>query len=67
MYTEKQSIIVVQANPKTHPGGVHGALFNSAYHSDPAPDPAKIPPKAKAPKFNNRKPIIFSHMSTILK
>ena len=67
MKTEKQIMIVVQANPKTHPGGVHGALFNSAYQSDPAPVPAKIPPKAKAPKFNNRKPIIFSHIRTILK
>jgi hypothetical protein len=24
--------------------------------------PAKMPPKAKAPKFNNRKPNIFSHI-----
>tara|TARA_Y100000385_G_scaffold104234_1_gene107826 strand:+ start:1747 stop:1878 length:132 start_codon:yes stop_codon:yes gene_type:complete len=24
-YTEKQIIIVVQATPKTQPGGVHGA------------------------------------------
>ena len=25
-YTEKQIMIVVQAAPKTHPGGVHGAF-----------------------------------------
>lgn len=25
-YTEKHIMIVVQATPKTHPGGVHGAL-----------------------------------------
>ena len=24
---EKQIMMVVQANPNTHPGGVHGALF----------------------------------------
>ena len=65
MYREKKIMIVVQANPKTHPGGVHGALFNSAYHTELAPLPAKIPPKAKAPKFNNRKPIIRSHIKTI--
>ena len=65
MYTEKKIMIIVQANPKTHPGGVHGALFNPAYHSEPAPLPANIPPNAKAPKFNNRKPIIFSHIQTI--
>ena len=29
---EKQIIMVVQAAPKTHPGGVQGALFKERYH-----------------------------------
>ena len=29
---EKQIIIVVQTTPKTHPGGVQGALFRERYH-----------------------------------
>jgi len=51
IYIEKQSIIVIHAEPNTQPGGVHGALFNSAYQSELAPLPAKIPPSANAPKF----------------
>jgi len=30
-------MIVVQANPKTHPGGVHGALFKCIYQSEGTP------------------------------
>ena len=36
-YIEKQIIIVVQAAPKTHPGGVQGALFNVKYQFDIGP------------------------------
>ena len=41
----------VQANPKTHPGGVHGAFCRDKYHSEVTPGPVVIPPKAKAAKF----------------
>ena len=62
MYTAKQTIITVQANPKTHPGGVQGALFNSSYQTEPAPLPAKKPPKARALKLKNKKTKILNHM-----
>lgn len=35
----KQIIINVQAAPKTHPGGVQGALFRLSYQSDETPEP----------------------------
>lgn len=40
-YHEKQSIINVQAAPKTQPGGVQGALFKLRYQSLVAPSPIK--------------------------
>lgn len=47
-------MIVVHANPKTQPGGVHGALSRASYQSETAPCPANIPPRASAPKFRKR-------------
>ncbi len=51
---EKQIIMVVHAAPNTQPGGVHGALFNEAYQSEPTPSPVKDAPIASPPKFNTR-------------
>ena len=50
-------MIVVHANPKTQPGGVHGALFRASYQSETAPCPANIPPRARAPKLRKRNKI----------
>ena len=55
MYKEKQTIINVQANPNTQPGGVHGAFCNEEYHSLCTPDDVNSPPKAKAAKFSIKK------------
>ena len=33
IYTAKQTIILVQANPKNQPGGVMGDLLSDKYHS----------------------------------
>lgn len=49
-------MIVVQAAPKTQPGGVHGALLSCKYHSFSAGfDPIKKEPNANAPKLSKRK------------
>jgi len=48
-------MIQPQAAPKTHPGGVHGALFNDWYHSENAPSPERRVPKPNAPKFKTIK------------
>ena len=47
--------MVVQAAPKTQPGGVHGALLRLAYQSDETPGPVAKPPMANATKFRKRK------------
>ena len=44
-------MIIVQANPKTQPGGVHGALAKLIYHSEGTPVPVKKLPIARAPKL----------------
>ena len=44
----------VQAAPNTHPGGVHGALFNEIYHSEVAPSFINKFPKKRAPKFRSK-------------
>lgn len=49
----------VHAAPKTQPGGVHGALFNVAYHSEETPLPVKSPPNARAEKFITRNNMNF--------
>ncbi len=47
----------VQAKPKTHPGGVHGALLSEMYHSfDAGEPPINKPPIANAPKFKIKSP-----------
>jgi len=45
----------VQALPKTHPGGVHGALAISRYQSEGTPLLVNKPPIAKAAKLRARK------------
>lgn len=60
MKIEKQIIMVVQAAPKTQPGGVHGALFSSVYQSDETPEVVVNPPIANAAKFSAKKRIILS-------
>ena len=55
-------MIVVQAAPKTQPGGVHGALDKFKYQSDIGPLSISQLPKANPPKLMNRnniKDIIF--------
>ena len=59
---EKQIIMVVQAAPKTQPGGVQGALFKLAYHAEDTPELVNLLPKYNAPKFNNKKMIILNIM-----
>jgi hypothetical protein len=44
-------ITVVQANPNTQPGGVHGAFTNLLYQSDCTPSEVNSPPKASAEKL----------------
>ena len=53
-YTEKQIIMVVQATPKTHPGGVQGALLRVKYQLDVGPLFINKLPRAKAPKFRSK-------------
>ena len=57
MKNEKQIMIVVQAAPKTQPGGVHGALFKPLYQSPWTASPVTNPPKPSAAKFNAKKSI----------
>ena len=52
---EKQIIMVVQAKPNTHPGGVHGALLKPVYHSEVTPGPVKRPPIPSVIKLIIRK------------
>ncbi len=56
--TEKQIIMIVQATPKTHPGGVHGAWFKFMYHSVIGPSFINHPPNANAPKLISKEIII---------
>jgi hypothetical protein len=44
-------MIIPQAKPNTHPGGVHGALKRAIYHSDGTPLDVNRPPNARAIKF----------------
>lgn len=49
--------MVVQATPNIHPGGVHGALFKFAYHSEVDPPSISQLPKANPPKLMTKKSI----------
>tara|TARA_Y100000385_G_scaffold290183_1_gene362292 strand:+ start:3647 stop:3820 length:174 start_codon:yes stop_codon:yes gene_type:complete len=53
-------MIVVHAAPKTHPGGVHGALSNSEYQSEATPSPVNKPPIASVPKFKSKRIRMFT-------
>jgi len=49
-------MIVVQAAPKTQPGGVQGAFLSCKYQSfSIGLEPIKKEPSANAPKLSNRK------------
>jgi len=55
-YIEKQTIIVVQATPKTQPGGVQGDLFNVSYEFEVGPlfsNQLPIPSAEKYIRKNN--------------
>ena len=52
-------MIVVQATPKTQPGGVHGALDSSSYQADGTPLLVKKLPMASAKKLIKRNIIIL--------
>lgn len=43
--------MLVQAAPKTQPGGVHGALFKPIYQSEVGPESINMVPIPNAPKF----------------
>ena len=51
--------MLVQANPKTQPGGVQGALDNASYHIDGTPLLVKKLPMASAKKLIKRNIIIL--------
>ena len=59
MYIEKQTMIVVQAAPKTHPGGVQGALLRFKYQSDCGPLSISQLPMASEPKLRIKKMTIY--------
>lgn len=59
-------MIVVQAAPKTQPGGVHGALSNERYHSETTPFSVKIPPITNAPKLTAKKMMILTNITPAL-
>lgn len=50
-------MIVVQAAPNTHPGGVQGALSRPRYQSPMTALEVNILPIANAPKLRNKKTI----------
>lgn len=58
-YIEKQIMIVVQATPKTQPGGVQGALFKSIYQSVIGPLFISQLPNANPPKLTHKKNMIL--------
>jgi len=47
--------MVNQANPKTQPGGVHGALRRFKYHSLVGPLFISQLPRSNAPKLSTKK------------
>jgi len=51
--------MLVQANPKTQPGGVQGALDSSPYQADVTPLLVKKLPMASAKKLIKRNIIIL--------
>ena len=59
MYILKQIIMLVQANPKTQPGGVQGALDSSSYQADGTPLLVKKLPMTSAKKLIKRNIIIL--------
>ena len=52
-------MIVDQATPNIHPGGVQGALLSSTYHIEGTPFPVKKPPIPKAAKLSTKNIIIL--------
>ena len=55
IYAEKQTIIVIQAAPKTQPSGVQGALLSCKYHSLFGPAAMNKLPMPNAPKLMIKK------------
>ena len=53
---EKQTIMNVQENPKTHPGGVQGALITPSDHKELTPGSVHKAPIASPVKFRSRNP-----------
>lgn len=51
MKKAKQIMMVVHANPNTHPGGVQGALLRSEYQAELTPSEVNMPPNAKPAKL----------------
>ncbi len=47
-------MMVVHANPKTHPGGVHGAFSKELYQTPWGPLFINKPPIAREPKLINK-------------
>jgi hypothetical protein len=55
MNTEKNTMTQVQAAPKTHPGGVHGACFSAVYQLESGPLFIKKSTYAQCPKVQDKK------------
>ena len=67
IYMAKQTMMVAQAAPKTQPGGVHGALFKSAYQSEFTPFDVNKTPQAERRKINDKKyDYSIKHIQTCL-
>lgn len=65
---EKQIMMVVQAAPNTHPGGVHGALLKSLYQKEVGPSFINQLPTANPPKLmikKRTKYLIFDILRTL--
>jgi len=62
---EKQIIMLVQAAPKTQPGGVQGAFVRFKYQSVLGPLFMSQPPNANPPKLMNRNKMRYLVFFTI--
>jgi hypothetical protein len=65
MYIAKQIIMLVHIKPKTHPGGVQGALFSDKYHSELTAGLVKILPSQSPAKFKIKNRISLAAISNV--
>ncbi len=60
-------MMLVHTKPKTQAGGVHGALFNPAYHSDGTPFAVNKLPIASPEKFISKNKINLKSIALSIK